>query len=435
MEKLNFDEFVNSSFEDWYKSAEKELKNVTIGSLSWMSYEDIEWQPYYDQTIIENLPLNEIQAVQKKGTDWKNMVEVKIVAHPNFEKETNQKITALIENGAETILLDLMAFDNLEEVNFSKILLNCNLTVTPFYFKTTQKQVLLKILSNLFPYQIQGGILGKECFYEELPFDFENDWSKKSNLIKFKLNYLSANDVHFKGGNVIQENAFLLSKLVACLDNFSNDATQLSNFCKQLLIEVPAKIDYFLTIAQLRSLRFLLSKVFASYNITTSPTILCTTSLFYQTQMSPYTNILRTTTQAMSAAIGGADLINVLSFNVVENSTELSERIARNISIILKEESYITATSDASAGAYFMEWLTYQICRLSWEKFLEIEPVTEIDNMTKLQTFWEEIASVNQRRIADLKSGKVMVGVTKFVVEGDKIDDNLVVNRLEKALN
>ncbi len=98
------------------------------------------------------------------------------------------------------------------------------------------------------------------------------------------------------------------------------------------------------------------------------------TNHYNKTVYDPYVNMLRTQTEAMSAALGGADSITVLPFNAIyEETTEFSERIARNQQLLLKEESHLDKIADPSAGSYYIESLTDSIADQVWKLFLEIQ--------------------------------------------------------------
>nr|MCS5662997.1 methylmalonyl-CoA mutase family protein [Flavobacteriales bacterium] len=88
-----------------------------------------------------------------------------------------------------------------------------------------------------------------------------------------------------------------------------------------------------------------------------------------------YVNLLRTTSQCMSAALGGANTINVNSFNAAykKNDDDFAQRMARNISLILKEESYFNKVNDPSSGSYYIEHLTNELSQNAWKLFQEIE--------------------------------------------------------------
>ena len=98
------------------------------------------------------------------------------------------------------------------------------------------------------------------------------------------------------------------------------------------------------------------------------------TSIWNKTVYDAYVNMLRTQTEAMSAALGGTDSMTVLPFNsFFEETGEFSERIARNQQILLKEESHLDKIVDPGAGSYYIESLTDSIAEEAWKLFLEVQ--------------------------------------------------------------
>ena len=136
--------------------------------------------------------------------------------------------------------------------------------------------------------------------------------------------------------------------------------------------------NYFMEIAKLRAARLLWANVMAPYN----PKRGCSsklrahiqTSAWNQTVYDPYVNMLRGTTEAMSAAIAGVDSIEVLPFDhAYEKPTEFSSRIARNVQLLLKEESHFDQVTDPAAGSYYIEELTASIAKAAWDLFKAVE--------------------------------------------------------------
>jgi methylmalonyl-CoA mutase len=100
----------------------------------------------------------------------------------------------------------------------------------------------------------------------------------------------------------------------------------------------------------------------------------CVTSELNKTVDDPFTNMLRTQTEAMSAIIGGTDSLTVQPYDIsFRKPDEFSERIARNQQLILKKESYFDKVVDPAAGSYYIENLTNMIAENAWKLFLEIE--------------------------------------------------------------
>ena len=95
----------------------------------------------------------------------------------------------------------------------------------------------------------------------------------------------------------------------------------------------------------------------------------CQNSTFYDAAITPNTNMIRATTEAMAAVIGGCDSLTIHGFEEVfspKKNDEFSERIARNISVLMQEEAHLDKTFDASAGSYFIENLTNDLANSAW---------------------------------------------------------------------
>ena len=103
-------------------------------------------------------------------------------------------------------------------------------------------------------------------------------------------------------------------------------------------------------------------------------TIYARTAHFNKTIYDPYINVLRATTEAMAAAIGGADAVQVEAFDrTYREPDETSLRLARNTQLILKQEAWLDRTVDAAGGSYYLENLTDSLAREAWKLFQEIE--------------------------------------------------------------
>lgn len=126
--------------------------------------------------------------------------------------------------------------------------------------------------------------------------------------------------------------------------------------------------------------------------------------------------MLRATTEAMSAIIGGCDALSIKAYDeTYQESDDFSRRIARNISTILKEESYFDKVVDPSAGSYFIESLTFQLAEEAFNILKEIESeggIIEAFQKNVIQNSIKENFEHLQSSLAENQS--VMVGVNKF---------------------
>ena len=136
--------------------------------------------------------------------------------------------------------------------------------------------------------------------------------------------------------------------------------------------------NYFMEIAKFRAARWLWAEIVAAYK----PACECAckmvahaqTSEWNMTVYDAHVNLLRSQTEAMSAALAGVDSITVRPFDkIYQTPDDFSERIARNQQLLLKEECHLDKVVDPSAGSYYVEVLTNSLADVAWKLFLEVE--------------------------------------------------------------
>jgi methylmalonyl-CoA mutase len=178
---------------------------------------------------------------------------------------------------------------------------------------------------------------------------------------------------------------------------------------------------YFYEIAKYRVFRKLWSTIIAAYqpsNQESYHTVLSAVSgSMNKSLKDPYTNLLRQTTEAMSAVIGGVDSILILPYDhhSLNGPTTLAERMALNISLILKEESFMDKVNDATGGAYAIEQLTQLFSDKSWELFRILENKGGLFQTPTMDYLRVQVTSTAKKRKEAIQSGsKVVIGINKF---------------------
>ena len=183
---------------------------------------------------------------------------------------------------------------------------------------------------------------------------------------------------HNAGANIVQELAFGMSMGSEYLSRLSKLGLECDKVAERMLFSFSIGTDYFSEIAKFRAARLLWAEIVGTYCGRSLEAgkikIHARTSARNQTLYDPYVNMLRGTTEAMSAALAGVDSIEVTPFDspYAENN-EFSSRVARNTQLLLKEESYLDRVTDPAAGSYYVEKLTSVIASEAWKLFLEIE--------------------------------------------------------------
>ncbi len=127
--------------------------------------------------------------------------------------------------------------------------------------------------------------------------------------------------------------------------------------------------NYFFEIAKLRAFRWLWKQLCQLKNQPYQLFILSETGLQKRADADEYTNMLRNTTEAMSAVLGGSDAVIINSHDVMNGNTDFGKRIARNVHHILQQEAGFSEIPDVARGSYYIEYLTWNLAQKAWEKF------------------------------------------------------------------
>ena len=445
-----FSEFPKITKEAWLNQVTKDLKGKDFNeTLVWQSFEGFDINPYYAEEDLKNIPIKAIQEAQKNGTptSWQHRSLIKY----STAKETNLLTINCLKNGIDAIIIDLGEMV-ISEQDLIRLLNNIKLSETPIYFKTPHREALLTNIKKFIHYQPKGGfatdILSKSFSSESTIID-KDAWESTKNIIAqtneypaFRAIAVESHVFHNAGANAVQELAFTLASAVNYLDKLTDLGLSIEQIIPKIEFSISIGTNYFIEIAKLRALRYLWSKIVESYHSSllsrTPPadncSIHCQTSSFYDATLSPYTNMLRATTEAMSATMGGCDSLTVLAYDSIletNENTEFGERIAKNVSILMKEEAHLDKTNDPAAGSYYIENLTYKLAISAWDLFLKTEKMGGIEKAFEQGFIQSEIEKSYQNKVESLQNGKVMVGVNKFRMETekqDKIPKNTVFN-------
>ncbi len=180
------------------------------------------------------------------------------------------------------------------------------------------------------------------------------------------------------GSTIVEELAFTLSAGHDYLVRLTDAGLDVDAAARKLRFSFSVSSNYFMEIAKFRAARMLWANIVKGYgpakNCACKMQIHAETSRWNQTVYDPYVNMLRGTTEAMSATIAGVYSLEVTPFDAsFENPTEFSKRIARNVELLLKNESHFDQVVDPAGGSYYVENLTQSIAAEAWKLFLEIE--------------------------------------------------------------
>ena len=436
-----FSDFPPVETSEWKKKIESDLKNIPYNNIVWKPIEGIEVQPFYREEDVADfqpyIPNN------KSSNDWKICQSILVESFEN----ANSKAVEAVKGGAtslhfifpESLQLDSKGIKILlKDLCTSFVALNFSghIAKIPDLLEAEIKDQgidpdIIKGNINLDPigYLSQTGNFQSE---EEMEFENVARILKKTAEVfpNIKVIGINADIFHNAGATVVQEIGFSLAMVSEYLSKLTDLNIKPDRISKSIHFNFAIGSVYFMEIAAIRATRLLFAQLVKAWGVTEKDSlktsIHCKTSEFTQSVYDPYVNILRSATQSMTAAMGGADSIAVTPFdNAFRNPSDFSERIGRNTQIILKEESYINRVADPAAGSYYIESLTESIAKHSWDLFLQIE-----DNGGYLKSFKEgliqrlirETASARELNIASRK--QIIVGVNQYPEVNEKLPEN-----------
>ncbi|HYO81054.1 MAG TPA: methylmalonyl-CoA mutase family protein [Bryobacteraceae bacterium] len=208
------------------------------------------------------------------------------------------------------------------------------------------------------------------------------------------------------GGTAVQELAFALS---AGVDRLA-DAPDVDHTARSLVFVFAIGSNYFFEIAKLRAARLLWSRAVSAFKPKAESScrmhVWARTALWNKSLYDPYTNLLRVTTEALSAVIGGCEWLEVRPFR-------FSDRLAVNVQRIVKEEAHLARVADPAGGSYYVEALTDALAREGWKLFQEVESK---GGFAQARGFIDEqiAASRAAKEKAMSSRRKVQVGVNNY---------------------
>jgi methylmalonyl-CoA mutase len=223
--------------------------------------------------------------------------------------------------------------------------------------------------------------------------------------------------IHNAGGSEAQELAFALAAALIYWRALETGGVDLDAGRRQVAFMLAADADQFLSLAKFRAMRKLWARAEEAAGLAPRPIRLHgETAWRMVTRRDPYMNWLRATVATFAAGLGGADSIAVLPHTAALGLPDhFARRIARNMQLILQEESNLHRVADPSAGAGAVEDLTEKLCGAAWSLFREIEAAGGAARALERGLIQKKVAAVRREREQAIKSGREpLIGTTIF---------------------
>ena len=449
--KQLFNEFPPVSTQEWMDKITADLKGADFNKkLVWKTNEGINVMPFYRAEDLEKLDHTNslpgefpfVRGNKKTSNEW--LVRQNIIV--TDVKESNEKALDILNKGVTSLGFVFKGCSQITASDIDTLLKGICLEAVEVNFvccckKLTFARLLADYInkSNSDKSKVfasvsidpLGSYLLKGSLIDDSIAEIKNLIEETVELKKFRVVTVTGKNYSNAGSSIVQELAFSLVQGAEYLSLLTEAGLGIDVVAKKIKFDFAVSANYFMEIAKFRAARMLWAQIVKAYN----PNCDCSckmeahaeTGSWNKTLYDPYVNMLRTQTEAMSAALGGVESITVLPFNAIyEAPTTFSDRIARNQQLLLKEESHLDKIVDPSAGSYYIEELTVSIAEEAWKLFLEIQDKGGFIAAAKegfIQKQVKEMAAKRDMNIATRREN--LLGVNQFPNFTEKISSEI----------
>ncbi|SFN96303.1 methylmalonyl-CoA mutase [Paenimyroides ummariense] len=413
-----FNDFEKVTSKQWKNQIQYELKGADYNdTLVWESLEGIKVKPFYhnDEDTVTT-------GVSTQNSNFSIVQEIYV-----FDTEKSiAKANEVLKRGAESIRFIIPS----KEKNVVNIINQLQQQPKAVYLQLLflDADVVEQVNTEAAKLQFEVFVLIDPIhqltfdgnFFKDGTSDFEtlNKINKKSSNI----NWLTVKTTTYQnaGANMVQQIAYTLAHTNEYLN-------LIENFDKNITVEVAVGGNYFFEIAKLRAIRLSLNALAEAYSSNITFHIIAKPTHRNKTIYDYNVNMLRTTTECMSAVLGGADAVENIAYDALYHKTnEFGDRISRNQLLILKEESYFDKVNNPADGAYYIENLTQQLAEKGLELFKDIEKNGGLISQLIEGTIQRKINEAATKEQELFNSGKeVLLGTNKYPNPQDKMSHDL----------
>ena len=438
-EKL-FTEFQAPTTQEWLDKIEVDLKGADFQKkLVWRTNEGFNVQPFYRREDLANLKTPDalpgefpfVRGNKKDSNEWYVRQNIKV----DDPVEANKKALDILNKGIDSIGFRFGG-DMVSPSFIETLLKDIRLDIVEVSYRTCPRHAveLAEILVKYFEKQgydkekIVGGVgfdpidkilqKGKDTtpMLAQLPKLVET----LKDYPNLRCVMVHSDTLNNAGAYIVQELGYALAWGNEYLQELVDAGVDVDTAAKSIKFYMGISENYFMEIAKFRAARLLWAQIVKQYepkcDCACKMIINASTSTYNQTLFDSYVNLLRSQTEAMSAALGGVHSMVVTPFDApYEKATDFSERIARNQQLLIKEESHFNRIVDPSAGSYYIEHLTDALAQEAWKIFLKIEEEGGFLEAVKKGIVQDDINATNVKRHGDAaKRKEFLLGTNQF---------------------
>ena len=426
MSKFLFEDFDEVSAKQWKQKIQYDLKGADYNdTLVWKSPEGINVKPFYHEDDFKE----DFQPIPGQPQNWKIAQKIFI----DDEKIANHIALDALKRGAEAIVFTAAEdFDPktvFKDFPFEQasIYFNLSFLSEAFYGK------LIKFFSEkkatvFYNIDLIGNLARTGNWFHNLKRDHEIlDHLLERHSTE---NFLSVDACLYQnaGANIVQQLAYALAHVNEYLNHIASASHSDSSLNEaEITFHLATGPNYFFEIAKIRALRKLYASLAKEYGTNQTCHILATPSKRNKTLYDYNVNLLRSTTECMSAILGGADTVCNLPYDALyHKSNEFGERISRNQLLILKHESYFDTVSNPADGTYYIESLTDELAEKALQRFKEIEKGGGFLQQLKEGIIQKKIKESAEKEQQLFDSGELkLLGTNYHPNKNDRMKDDL----------
>ncbi len=410
-----FSDFDSVSAKAWKQKIQMDLKGADYNeTLLTQTNEGITIKPFYHNDTFKSL---EIPKVSTETAICQTIFVADEKIANNIAKEVLQKGATAIRFIATDIFDYKTLFKNIDSA--TDILLVCNFLNVRFI------QEVISFSKDIYQLKIAIDIINKLVesgnWFSTKVADFKalkelTDANKTVSLLG-----VNTSIYQNSGANIVQQVAYTL----AHLNEYLNANLLLEKSEIQITFSVGS--NYFFEISKIRAFRYLFQKLITEYELQCTAKIVVEPTKRNKTIYDYNVNMLRTTTECMSAILGGANVVCNAAYDAIyHKSNAFGSRIARNQLLVLTEESYFKNNKEIAKGSYYIEQLTYEIADKSLELFKNIEKSGGFLKQLAEGTIQRKIEESAKKEQVQFDNGNlVLLGTNKYPNKNDKMKSEL----------
>jgi len=418
--KSLFEEFSPASKQEWMEKVTVDLKGADFDKkLVWKNLSKINIQPFYNAE-------DNIEQLQNTGENSQSLVNYRLISACCNESGNTLALKA-IEEGMNGLIFNICenckAAELLQGINLNEVSVSFNLGANAvafakdFFAFANENGVATDSLKGYFNTSLISNYVTTGTI-EASAFDTVAELVKlATDYPNFKAITVSGTEYLDSGANQVQEIAYTLNSLVYVIDELSQRSIEVQTIFDNLNFNLAIGLEYFVEIGKFRAFNNLLSEVANKYGVAEfSNTITAKTSIWSKSITDAETNLLRCTTEAMSAILGNVDGVLIDAYDKeFKESSDFSSRIAGNITTILREESYFGKVSNPVDGSYYIEEVSTKIAEKALELFKSIEENGGFYKAFENETIQQQIAEIRLMKIKLISQRRLpMVGINKY---------------------